>query len=92
MVSQEKVQVSIALSAELVARFDRVAVLLDRDRAWVMSRALSQYLDLEGADLIDDAEGLAELDAGLGVDIEQVLEEARGIIATVEAKRASRVG
>lgn len=92
MASPEKLQVSLRLTTELIARFDRIAVLLDRDRTWVMSRALSQYLDLEGAELLEDAEGLAQLDAGQGVDIEDVLGDARDIIAAAEARRASRVG
>lgn len=92
MASREKLQVTFGLSADLAARLDRLAVLLDRDRNWVISHALAQYLDQEGADLLDDAEGLAQLDAGHGVDLEDVLGEARDIIASAEARRASRVG
>jgi predicted transcriptional regulator len=92
MAAHDKLHVSLNLPADLVTRFDRIAALLTRDRAWVMSRALTQYLNLEGANLLEDAEGFAELDAGRGVDIDDVLEGAEAIIAAAEVRRASRAG
>jgi predicted transcriptional regulator len=92
MSAQVKTQISLRLPAQLVAEFDRVAQLLDRDRTWVMQRALSQYLQGEGAELLEEAEGLAQLDRGEGADLDDVLERAEAIISAAETRRTARVG
>jgi predicted transcriptional regulator len=90
MSASEKTQISLRLSSEIVDAFDKVAQLLDRDRTWVMQRALKQYLENEGAELLEEAEGLAELDRGEGIDIDDVLTKAEAIISAAEAKRRAR--
>lgn len=57
-----------------------------------MQRALSQYLEGEGADLREAANSLAQLDRGEGTDLDDVLEKAESIVAAAEARRAARVG
>jgi predicted transcriptional regulator len=91
MTAQDKTQVSLRLQSQLVAEFDKVAHLLDRDRTWVMQRALSRYLQTEGAELIAEAEGLVQLDRGEGADLDDVLEKAEAIISAAERRRNVRV-
>jgi predicted transcriptional regulator len=76
----------------LVAEFDRIAAILDRDRTWVMQKALSQYRANEGAEILQDAQGLEELDRRESVDLEDVLEKARTIVNAAEYRRGTRVG
>ncbi len=92
MLHNEKTQVSLRLPAHLVAQFDQIAVLLDRDRTWVMQKALGQYLASEGAEVLRDAQGIDELDRGESVDLEEVLEKARTIVDAAEYRRGQRVG
>jgi predicted transcriptional regulator len=92
MMNSEKSQVSLRLPTPLVAEFDRIAAILERDRTWVMQKALSQYLATEGAEILRDAQGLDELDRGDSVDLEDVLEKARTILAAAEYRRGKRAG
>jgi predicted transcriptional regulator len=86
--SSGKAQISIRLPADMLDAFGKIASALDRDRSWVVVRALRQYLDHEGADILEEAEGLAALDRGEGVDIDAVLAEADVIIAQAKARKA----
>ncbi|NEI32797.1 transcriptional regulator [Rhizobium leguminosarum] len=92
MLNSEKSQVSLRLPTSLVSQFDRIAAILERDRTWVMQKALSQYLAIEGAEILADAQGLDELDRGDSVDLEDVLEKARAIVDAAENRRRMRVG
>lgn len=92
MAQNDKTQVSLRLPTPLVAEFDRIAVLLDRDRTWVMQKALGQYLAGEGAELLRDAQGFDELDRGESVDLDEVLEKARAIVAAADYRRGKRAG
>ncbi|CAN7180019.1 CopG family ribbon-helix-helix protein [Neorhizobium sp. LjRoot104] len=92
MLTQDKSQISLRLPTDLVNEFDRIAATLDRDRTWVMLRALTQYLEREGAELLQDAEGFAELDDGKGVDLDDLLNKASSIVDAAEAKRSKRAG
>ncbi|TBY02068.1 CopG family ribbon-helix-helix protein [Rhizobium laguerreae] len=92
MLNSEKSQVSLRLPTSLVSEFDRIAAILERDRTWVMQKALSQYLATEGAEILADAQGLDELDRGDSVDLEDVLEKARAIFNAAEYRRRTRVG
>jgi len=92
MTKQEKIQVSLRLPASLVGEFDRLADILDRDRTWVMQKALVSYLVSEGAEILADATGLEELDRGESVDLDDVLEKARKLVAAADRRRALRAG
>jgi predicted transcriptional regulator len=81
--------VSLRLPNDLIAAFDKLASVLDRPRSWVMLRALRQYLDDEGAEIIEDAESLAELGRGETVSAEDLRQQMREIIARAEKSRAS---
>jgi predicted transcriptional regulator len=54
----------------------------------VILRALKQYMQDEGAELLEIAEGIAALDRGEGVDFDEVMKEADDIIAQAEARHA----
>ena len=90
MQTEERTQVSLRLPAKLVGTFDTIAKVLDRDRTWVMQRALAQYLEREGVELLEEAEGLAELDRGEGTDLDDVLKKADAIISAAETRRTVR--
>jgi predicted transcriptional regulator len=92
MLNNERTQVSLRLPSHLVAKFDEIAGVLDRDRTWVMQKALNQYLVGEGADVLRDSQGIAELDRGESVDLEDVLDKARTIVDAAEYRRGQRVG
>jgi predicted transcriptional regulator len=88
----EKTQVSIRVPTDIIEAFDDVAKALERDRTWVMVRALRRYLDDEGADILREAKGIAALDRGEGVDFDRVMDEADAVIARATAKHAKKVG
>jgi predicted transcriptional regulator len=87
-----KVQVSLRVPTDVLDALDRVAQALERDRSWVMLRAFRLYLEQEGAEVLDEADGLAMLDRGEGADFDTVMEEAEAIIARTKEERAGRVG
>ena len=87
-----KTQLSLRVPVDMVENFDRIAKALDRDRTWVMLRAFCQYLDGEGADVLQETAGLASLDRGEGVDLDGVMDEAGAIIAQAKAERARKAG
>jgi predicted transcriptional regulator len=79
--------VSLRVPADLIETLDKIAAVLERPRSWVMLRALRQYVADEGQEVLDVQEGIAELDRGEGIPIEDVLAEMDEIIARAEAKR-----
>ena len=81
--------VSLRIPSDLIQAFDKLAAMLERPRSWVMLRALRQYLEDEGAELIEDAESLAELDRGETVAAEHLRRHVEKIIAG-EVKAHSR--
>lgn len=87
-----KIQISLRVPAELVEAFDAIAKGMERDRSWVMLRALKQYLDSEGADVLRELEGIAALDRGEGVDFDEVMDEADAIIAEAMARQTRKTG
>ena len=86
----DKALVSLRMPAEMCAAFDRLANVLDRDRTWVMLRALRHYLDGEGDYILREAAGLAALDRGEGVDFDDVMDEIDSLITRSEGKQVSR--
>jgi len=73
--------VSLRAPSDLIQAFDKLAAMLDRPRSWVMLRALRQYLEDEGAELVEDTESLAELDRGETVAAEDLRRHVEKIIA-----------
>jgi predicted transcriptional regulator len=89
---EDKVQISLRLPSNIVERFDALSGHLDRDRSWLMVRALKRYLEEEGADILDEAEGMIELDQGLGSDLDEVLRRAREIVTETATGNIRRTG
>ncbi len=88
----KKLQIELDLPEELIAFLDRIAAAAKEDRATVMRWALQHYVEQEGEIVLDELAGLAELDAGLSVDFDEVLQESYAIIKAAEARRAKRTG
>jgi predicted transcriptional regulator len=81
--------VSLRVPADLVETLDKIAAALDRPRSWVMLRALRQYIADEGQEVLDIRKGIAEADRGELIPFDEVMAEAREIIARAEGKRGT---
>ena len=77
---------SLRAPADIVERLDRIAAILERDRSWLVIRALRQYLDREGREIIEDAEAIASLHRGEGVPAEDVMRELDEIVDEPEQR------
>jgi predicted transcriptional regulator len=86
-----KIQLSIRIPASMATDIGHVASALERDRTWVILRALRCYFEGDGADILQDAAGLSALDRGEGRDFDEVMAEAEGIIADA-AERLTKAG
>jgi predicted transcriptional regulator len=80
--------VSLRVPSDVIQAFDKLAAELDRPRSWVMLRALRQYLEDEGTELIEDVESLAELDRGERGRFEDSIREVREIIHRAASGRS----
>ena len=92
MASNDRTQVSLRVPNELLADFEKIAVALERDRSWVMLRAMRSFLGGEGAVLLGEADGVAELDRGEGVDLDAMLAEARTLLGATPAAQSRKIG
>jgi predicted transcriptional regulator len=81
--------VSLRVPSDLIQAFDKLAATLERPRSWVMLRALRQYLEDEGAEVIEDAESVAELDRGETVAAKDLRRHVEKTVAR-EARAHSR--
>lgn len=88
----KKLQIELDLPEHLIEVLDRVAAAAKEDRATVMRWALEHYAEQEGAIILDEAAGIADLDAGRYVDFDEFLEETSAIIDAAEARRTKRAG
>lgn len=92
MPANDRTQVSLRVPNELLADLEKIAVALDRDRSWVMLRAMRSFLEGEGAVLLGEADGVAELNRGEGVDLDEVLAEARTLLGASRAAQTRKIG
>ena len=88
--ASEKLQISLRAPAATVEAFDRIARALDRDRSWVMLQAFSAYLRGEGGHILEEAEGIAELERGESVDFDEAMDEIDKIISDAEQASVSK--
>jgi predicted transcriptional regulator len=65
---------SFRVSDETAERLDALAVATDRPRSWLLEQALDSYLEVQAWQVEHIRQGLAELDAGLGIPHEEVVE------------------
>jgi predicted transcriptional regulator len=73
--------VSLRVPDQVIEAFDKLATMLDRPRSWAMLRALRQYLEDEGAEILEDVESLAELDRGESAPLEDSIRVAQKIVS-----------
>jgi predicted transcriptional regulator len=92
MLNDDKTQVSLRVPAAMLSDMERIAKGLERDRTWVMLRAFRLYLEGEGGHLLQEIDGFADLDAGRGVDFDEVMDKADAIIANARKSAHKRAG
>ena len=92
MSQPETTEILLELPTDMVAAVDRIASILGGDRFFVLQQAVGAYLDHQGADLLDEAQGLDELDRGESVDLDDTLAKARAIVEAAESRRGTRFG
>jgi len=80
------IPVSLRVPAEMIAKLDSIAAVLERPRSWVMLRALRSYLADEGQETLDIQEGIAEIERGEYATSEEVFAGIDEIIARAEVK------
>jgi predicted transcriptional regulator len=83
-VTRPKCRYVFARRLRRVDAFDRIARAVDRDCTWVILQAFSAYLQGEGGHILEDAEGIAQLDRGESVDFDEIMNEIDEIISEAE--------
>jgi predicted transcriptional regulator len=81
--------ISIRVPLDVLEKLDKIASAIDRPRSWICLRALRQYLADEGAEILDVQEGIAQLDRGESVPLDDVIAELEEVVARADAKRTS---
>jgi predicted transcriptional regulator len=73
---------------DVLEAIERVAKAIDRNRSWVMVRALRRYLATEGADILAVIKGRAQIAAGKSHEMDDVLDEVDRIIRNPKGEAA----
>ncbi|MFN8721774.1 MAG: CopG family ribbon-helix-helix protein [Rhodospirillales bacterium] len=87
-----RTRITIDLDDDLVAAIDHLVTLTQRDRSWIVTRAVKGYLRTDGARIMEEAEAFASLERGEGYDMEDVMAECRAIIEAAERRQARKAG
>ena len=72
--------ITLRLPVDLLGDIEAIAKASDRTRSWVMVRALRLYMAGEGADILNVAKGLREIENGEVHDMDDVLGEIEDIV------------
>ena len=72
--------ITLRLPVDLLGDIEAIAKASDRTRSWVMVRALRLYMAGEGADILNVAKGLREIENGETHDMDDVLGEIEDIV------------
>ncbi len=72
--------ITLRLPLDVLEAIERIAVTSDRSRSWVIVRALRLYLAGEGAEILNVADGLAQLDSGESEDMDDVIAQVEQIV------------
>ncbi|MDN5925678.1 MAG: ribbon-helix-helix domain-containing protein [Hyphomicrobiales bacterium] len=67
--------IALRVPADILSQIERIAGITERSRSWVIVRAMKAYLATEGRDILDAAEGKAEIARGGAADLDEVLDE-----------------
>ena len=78
--------ISLRVPNDLLQKLDEIASATDRPRSWVCLRALRLYVADKGAEILDVKEGMAQLDRGESVPLDDVIGELEEVVAKAEAK------
>ena len=81
--------ISIRVPLDVLEKLDKIASAIDRPRSWICLRALRQYPADEGAEILDVQEGIAQLDRGESVPLDDVIAELEEVVGRTDAKRTS---
>ncbi len=77
----EKVNVTIRMDAEEVAFLDKLAVITDRDRSYLIKQAVSGYIALQRWQVEEIEKAMQEADAGEFAsekEVKRAFDELRG--------------
>lgn len=72
--------ITLRLPLDVLEAIERIAETSDRSRSWVMVRAMRLYLAGEGAEILNVADGLAQLDSGESEDMDDVIAQVEQIV------------
>lgn len=78
--SQLSDPITLRLPVDVLEAIERIAETSDRSRSWVMVRAMRLYLAGEGAEILNVADGLAQLDNGESEDMDDVIAQVEQIV------------
>ena len=77
--------ISLRLPVEMLETLEKVAQASERSRSWLLVRALRRYLATEGADILAVAEGVAQIERGEHVDMDDLIAELQDADRTHKA-------
>lgn len=72
--------ITLRLPVDVLEAIERIAETSDRSRSWVMVRAMRLYLAGEGAEILNVANGLGQLDNGESEDMDDVIAQVEQIV------------
>lgn len=72
--------ITLRLPLDVLEAIERIAETSDRSRSWVMVRAMRLYLASEGAEILNVADGIAQLDIGESEDMDDVIAQVEQIV------------
>lgn len=72
--------ITLRLPVDVLEAIERIAETSDRSRSWVMVRAMRLYLAGEGAEILNVADGMAQLDNGESEDMDDVIAQVEQIV------------
>jgi predicted transcriptional regulator len=71
--------ITLRIPEDVLADIETIAHATERSRSWVIVRALTTYLQQEGAEILAYKQGLDEVAAGETEDLDEVLEDLKRI-------------
>jgi predicted transcriptional regulator len=80
--------ISIRLPLDVLGQIEKVAKASDRNRSWLIVRALRRYLATEGADILAVIEGREQIAAGEVHEMDDVLDEIERMIRSPAGEAA----
>lgn len=87
--TRDQTQISLRAPSDLIGSFDKIAMVLQRPRSWVILRAMRLYFEGEGKTVLLDAEALEAMHQGDGLDLDDVLRAADEIVEQALRRKAS---